>query len=63
MNVIRELVNRQELVAFLEAEEVEELVDKQLVRQLLVYDSRATLIATVDDVEFKRQFILTQKSN
>jgi hypothetical protein len=47
MNVIRELVNRQELVAFLEAEEVEELVDKQLVRQSLVDDRRAMLIAMV----------------
>ncbi len=47
MNVIRQLVNRQELVAFLEAEEVEELVDKQLVRQSLVHERRAMLIAMV----------------
>ncbi len=40
-------MNRQELVAFLEAEEVEEHVDKQLVRQSLVHDCRAMLIAMV----------------
>ncbi len=61
MNVIRELVNRQELVAFLEVEEVEELVVQKLVRQSLVHDCRATLIATVGDAEFN--WVLTQKSN
>ncbi len=40
-------MNRQEIVAFLEAEKVEELVDKQLVRQSLVHDCRAMLIAMV----------------
>jgi hypothetical protein len=42
MNVIKEMVNEQELAAFLEAEEVEELADMQLVRQPLVRDRRAT---------------------
>ncbi len=62
MNVMREIVNEQELAAFLEAEEVEELADMQLVRQPLVRDRRATLIATVGDAKFKRQFRFTKEA-
>jgi hypothetical protein len=62
MNVIRVIVNEQELAAFLEAEEVEELADMQLVRQPLVRNRRATLIATVGDAEFKRQFRFTKEA-
>jgi hypothetical protein len=62
MNVIREIVNMQDFGAILEVDEMEELVEIQFVRQPVVRDRRATLIATVGDVEFKRQFRFTKEA-
>jgi hypothetical protein len=62
MNLIRDLVYVQEFGALLEVDEIEELVEMQLVRQPVVRDRRATLIATVGDAEFKRQFRFTKEA-
>ncbi len=62
MNLIRDLVHVQEFGAFLEVGEIEELVEMQLVRQPVARDRRATLIATVGDAEFKRQFRFTKEA-
>jgi hypothetical protein len=50
------------LGALLEFEETEDLVEMEIVRQPVVRDRRATLIASVGDAEFKRQFRFTKEA-